>query len=115
MLECSLHYDAKTLMLLYGFIAASGALSAVREDYVKAFCWPRNVKCLECLPGKMINQVVIRKRSGREKMVPFIGGDPTAETQTGAAEQILLTYVWNGELFVQLLPRIYNCSRVCTT
>lgn len=45
MLVCSLHYDAETLMLLYGFIAARGALSAAKEDYFKALCWLWNVKC----------------------------------------------------------------------
>lgn len=34
-------------MLLYGFIAGRGALSAGREDYFKAFCWLWNVKCLD--------------------------------------------------------------------
>lgn len=38
MLECSLHYDAEALMVLYGFIAGRGALSAAREDYFQAFC-----------------------------------------------------------------------------
>lgn len=46
-LECSLHCDAETLMVLYGFIAGREALSAAREDYSKAFCWLWNVKCLD--------------------------------------------------------------------
>lgn len=44
-LVCSLHYDVETLMLLYGFIAGRGALSAARKDYFKALCWLWNVKC----------------------------------------------------------------------
>lgn len=32
-------------MVLYGFLAGRGALSAAREDYSKASCWLWNVKC----------------------------------------------------------------------
>lgn len=78
-LECSLHYDAEALMVLYGFIAGRGALSAAREDYFKAFCWLWNVKCLDhphsefqgCLgvplfkDGKM--KIVCEKESERER------------------------------------------------
>lgn len=44
--ECSLCYNAETLMLLYGFTARSRALSEVREDYAEAFCEPRNAEAL---------------------------------------------------------------------
>lgn len=44
--ECSLRYNAETLMLLYGFTARSRALSEVREDYTEAFCEPRNAEAL---------------------------------------------------------------------
>lgn len=46
-LECSLRHDAEALMVLYGFIAGWGALSAARVDYFKASCWLWNVKCLD--------------------------------------------------------------------
>lgn len=62
-LECSLYYDAETLMLLYGFIAGGGALSAAREDYVKAFCWLWNIKCLECT-GECVVSLLKDDKSG---------------------------------------------------
>lgn len=43
--ECGAGHDAEAPMVLYGFLAGRGALSAAREDYSKASCWLWNVKC----------------------------------------------------------------------
>lgn len=74
MLECSTGHDAEALMVLYGFIAGRGALSAARVDYFKASCWLWNVKCSDrpsfSVTGESLNLFIARSGSCGRKFSP---------------------------------------------
>lgn len=72
--ECGAGHDAEALMVLYGFLAGRGALSAARVDYSKASCWLWNVKCWDgpsrSVTGETLDLCTARSGSCGRKFRP---------------------------------------------
>lgn len=83
--------DAEAPLVLYGFLAGRGALSAATADYSKASCWLWNVKCWDgpshSVTGESLDLRAARSGSCRNRMGRvFQDGAAAAAKRSGRSQ-----------------------------